>query len=69
MALRVSRLKPNSRKMKNIDKGIFKKTERDRDKSKKEIESKSRYARKAKDSEKVTKGNSLSYQVDSNGTL
>lgn len=52
MALRVSRLKPNSRKMKNIDKGIFKKTERDRDKSKKEIERKSRYARKAKDSEK-----------------
>ena len=65
MALRVSKLKPNSWKMKNIGKKKkkkFKKTERDRDKNRKKIEKKSRYTRKTEDSEKVTKDNFLSYQ-------
>lgn len=49
-------------KRKILVKEYFKKTERDKDKSRKEIERKRRYARKAEDSEKVTKGSPLSYQ-------
>lgn len=49
-------------KRKILVKEYFKKTERDKDKSRKEIERKRRYARKAEDSGKVTKGSPLSYQ-------
>lgn len=64
MALCVSELKPNSRKMKNINKEILKRSKEIKIKArnKKEIKRKNRYARKAENSEKITKSNVLSYQ-------